>query len=164
MTGARTSADAAHLGSPLPVEATPRIDGLLLAARARLPHRPTPDELGAVADAGGLVVDIRTSEQRARDGALPGALVVERSVLEWRLDPTSPHRLAGLRVTGRVVVLVCGEGYSSSLAAATLQQLGIDGATDLDGGYDAWSAWMAGRGAGAAPGAPGARDLLDAAT
>ncbi len=142
MTGSGPPGDAPNDGSPACARTASRIDVVLDAARARLPHRPTPDELAAVA--GGLVVDIRAAEQRLRDGLLPGALVVERSVLEWRLDPTSPHRIAGLEVSGRAVVLVCREGYSSSLAAAMLQQLGIAGATDLDGGYDAWSAWMAG--------------------
>ena len=146
MTGAGPPGDAAPDGPPACAGAPSRIDVLLAAARARLPHRPTPDELAAVASAGGLVVDIRAAEQRRRDGPLPGALVIERSVLEWRLDPTSPHRLAGLDVSGRAIVVVCREGYSSSLAAAALQQLGIAGATDLDGGYNAWSAWMAGRG------------------
>ena len=146
MTGSGPAGGAAHNGSPAFLGSASRIDVLLDAARARLPHRPTPDELAAVAAAGGLVVDIRAAEQRRRHGPLPGALVVERSVLEWRLDPTSPHRIAGLEVNGRAVVLVCREGYSSSLAAATLQRLGIAGATDLDGGYDAWSAWLAGGG------------------
>lgn len=75
-------------------------------------------------------------EQRARDGELPGALVVDRNVLEWRLDPTSAHRLASPAVSADTrVIVVCDEGYSSSLAAATLRELGLRRATDLVGGY-----------------------------
>ena len=77
-------------------------------------------------------------EQRARDGELPGAVVVDRNVLEWRLDPTSPHRLPEATDLDLRVVLVCNEGYSSSLAAATLQELGLHRATDLVGGFVAW--------------------------
>jgi len=84
------------------------------------------------------VVDIRPVELRERDGEMPGALVVDRNVLEWRLDPTSPHRLAALTGPDQPVVLFCDEGYASSLAAATLRDLGLRRATDLDGGYQAW--------------------------
>ena len=87
---------------------------------------------------GGLVVDIRPEWQRRRDGDLPGALVVERNVLEWRLDPSSPHRLPEVDGHDQVVVVVCDEGYASSLAAASLQDLGLANATDLAGGYQAW--------------------------
>jgi rhodanese-related sulfurtransferase len=82
-------------------------------------------------------------QQRLRDGELPGALVVDRNVLEWRLDPTSPHRLALADDPDRRIVLVCNEGYSSSLAAHTLQQLGLPRATDLAGGFTAWAAYVA---------------------
>ena len=74
---------------------------------------------------------------------LPGAVVVDRNVLEWRLDPTSPYRLAIADDPDRWIVLVCNEGYSSSLAARTLQQLGLSRATDLAGGFTAWSAYVA---------------------
>lgn len=111
------------------------IDRLLEEARAGLP-RVSADELEAEMDGGALVVDIRPSEQRTRDGELAGALVVPRNVLEWRLDPTSPHRLPEAE-EGRRVILVCNEGYASSLAAATLRRLGLDDATDLDGGFQA---------------------------
>ncbi len=114
---------------------TARIDQLLAEARAGLPPRPTPAELPALLEAGALVVDIRPVEQRARDGELPGAVVIDRNVLEWRLDPTSPHRIPGAGDPDRPIVVVCNEGYASSLAAATLQQLGLRGATDLDGGF-----------------------------
>ena len=95
-------------------------------------------DLASVQAAGALVVDIRPVEQRRRDGELPGALVVDRNVLEWRLDPSSPHRLPVADDSDRRVVLVCNEGYASSLAAKTLQQVGLPNATDLCGGYQAW--------------------------
>ena len=101
--------------------------------------RVEPADLESVA-AGALVVDIRPVELRDRDGELPGAVVIDRNVLEWRLDPTSPHRLPGMDDPDRTVVLVCNEGYASSLAAHTLQQLGLRNATDLAGGYQAWLA------------------------
>jgi rhodanese-related sulfurtransferase len=115
------------------------IDELLASTRAELGWRPRPGELDAVVASGGLVVDIRPIEQRGRDGDLPGALVVDRNVLEWRLDPTSPHRVVDV-APDQPVVLVCNEGYASSLAALTLRRLGLRGATDLDGGYQAWRA------------------------
>ena len=83
------------------------------------------------------MVDIRPVEQRERDGELPGAEVIDRNVLEWRLDPTSAHRSPDLTAATRVIV-VCNEGYASSLAAATLRELGLTRATDLVGGYQAW--------------------------
>ncbi len=123
-------------GEAAPV--TAEVDALLHAARSRLDRVGVAD-LAAEQASGALVVDIRPLEQRRRDGALPGALVVDRNVLEWRLDPTSPHRLPEANA-GRRVIVVCNEGYSSSLAAATLQQLGLRRATDLVGGYQAWRA------------------------
>ena len=84
------------------------------------------------------MVDIRPSEQRYRDGELPGAVVIDRNVLECGLDPSSPHRLNNIDYDQRTI-LVCNEGYSSSLAAVTLQELGLQRATDLVGGYQAWS-------------------------
>jgi rhodanese-related sulfurtransferase len=86
--------------------------------------------------AGSLVVDIRPVDQRDRDGELPGALVIDRNVLEWRLAPSSPNRIVDLDRMQKVIV-VCNEGYQSSLAAATLRQLRVDGATDLIGRYQA---------------------------
>jgi len=115
----------------------------LLEECQRALDRVEPADLEALAAAGALVVDMRPVEQRRRDGELPGALVVDRNVLEWRLDPTSPHRLAIADDPDRRVVLVCNEGYSSSLAARTLQQLGLPRATDLAGGYTAWWAYVA---------------------
>jgi rhodanese-related sulfurtransferase len=111
---------------------------LLLARARRGLDRVQPQDLDAEVAGGALVVDIRPSEQRTRDGDLPGAVVVDRNVLEWRLDPTSPDRLPQATDLDLRVVLVCNEGYSSSLAAATLQELGLHRATDLVGGYTAW--------------------------
>lgn len=105
--------------------------------------RVEPADLESVAAAGALVVDMRPVQQRLRDGELPGAVVVDRNVLEWRLDPTSPYRLAIADDPERRIVLVCSEGYGSSLAARTLQQLGLSRATDLAGGFTAWSAYVA---------------------
>ncbi|HEY7136559.1 MAG TPA: rhodanese-like domain-containing protein [Acidimicrobiia bacterium] len=116
----------------------PAVDDLLAAARARL-RRVEPGELDGERAAGALVVDIRSIEQRERDGELPGAIVIPRNVLEWRLDPTSEHRIPEAGAELRVIV-VCDEGYASSLAAATLQDLGVARATDLVGGYQAWRA------------------------
>jgi rhodanese-related sulfurtransferase len=94
--------------------------------------------------AGALVVDIRPVENRDAEGLLPGAVVVDRNVLEWRLDPTSPHRLPESDDPDRRVILVCNEGFASSLAAETLQRLGLRRATDLVGGYRAWRQVAAG--------------------
>lgn len=122
------------------------VDVLLAQARAGV-RRVAAPELAAVMAAGALVVDIRPVEQRQRDGDLPGAVVIDRNVLEWRLDPTSPHRLAEADDPQRVVVVVCNEGFSSSLAAATLRRLGLPRATDLVGGFQAWRAQVLSPGA-----------------
>jgi rhodanese-related sulfurtransferase len=113
------------------------IDTFLARARDGL-DRVEPRDLDAEVAAGALVVDIRPVEQRDRDGELPGALVVDRNVLEWRLDPTSPHRLPEATGADLRVIIVCHGGYSSSLAAATLRELGLHRATDLAGGFEAW--------------------------
>jgi rhodanese-related sulfurtransferase len=110
---------------------------VLAAARAGL-HRLTPAEALAAQRDGALLVDTRTAAQRASQGELAGALVIDRTVLEWRLDPTSLFRIPEARAGQRVVV-VCRQGYSSSLAAASLRSLGID-ATDVVGGAEAWFA------------------------
>jgi rhodanese-related sulfurtransferase len=119
----------------------PRIDELLEDSRRHL-RRVRPDEAMAIRDDGGLLVDTRPSEQRRTDGAIPGAVVIDRNVLEWRLDPSSPDRHPAVREGDyeRAVVLVCNEGFASSLAADTLQRLGLRRATDLDGGFQAWRA------------------------
>lgn len=115
------------------------IDQLLLESRAGL-ERIHPADLEREIAAGALVVDTRPAEQRERDGDLPGAVVIDRNVLEWRLDPSSPHRLPFAGDPTRRIVIVCNEGYSSSLAAHTLQRLGLPRATDLIGGFQAWRA------------------------
>jgi rhodanese-related sulfurtransferase len=112
------------------------IDILLDRARSGL-VRVEPGRLAAEVEQGAIVIDIRPLEQRQRDGELPDAVVVDRNVLEWRLDPTSPHRLPFATSPDIRLVIVCNEGYSSSLAAATLQQLGLRLATDLVGGFQA---------------------------
>jgi rhodanese-related sulfurtransferase len=129
-------------------------DDLVERARRRI-RRVGPHELGGIVAEGGLVVDIRPGEQRRREGELPGALVVERNVLEWRLDPNSDHRLPEVRNLHQPVVVVCSAGYASSLAAASLADLGYDWAADLVGGYQAWSAWFVRRG-----GLPGRSDRI----
>ncbi len=113
------------------------IDVLLAQVRGALPHRPAADDLRRLRERGALIVDIRPSEQRVRDGEIPGAVVIDRNVLEWRLDPTSPHRIPAASGRDQEIVLVCNEGYASSLAAASLQGLGLRRATDLDGGFRA---------------------------
>jgi rhodanese-related sulfurtransferase len=115
----------------------PAIDALLDQARARI-GRVEPEDLAGVAEGGGLIVDIRPEFQRRHDGEMPEAVVIDRNVLEWRLDPTCPFRIPEIRNRDQVVVLVCNEGYASSLAAASLQDLGLRNATDLAGGYQAW--------------------------
>ena len=115
------------------------VDQLLARARAGL-DRVQPGDLAGEAANGAVLIDIRPVEQRTRDGDLPGAIVVDRNVLEWRLDPGSPHRLPVATGTEVRYILVCNEGYSSSLAAATLRELGLHRATDLVGGYQAWAA------------------------
>jgi rhodanese-related sulfurtransferase len=117
---------------------TRTIDEVLAAARASL-RRVDPVEAAAAMAAGALIVDIRPIEQRSRDGEIPGALIIDRNVLEWRLDPQSAHRIPDAARRDRTIMVLCNEGYASSLAAATLRQLGLD-ATDIDGGYQAWLA------------------------
>ena len=112
------------------------IDEILGEVRARL-CRLGPEEAGAAMASGAVLVDIRSQAQRAGQGLVPGALHVERNVLEWRFDPRSPARLPRASYHLRVIVM-CVEGYTSSLAAASLQDLGVAGATDLAGGFRAW--------------------------
>jgi rhodanese-related sulfurtransferase len=114
------------------------IDDVLAAARACL-HRVGPVEAAVAMASGALLVDIRPVEQRTRDGEVPGALVVDRNVLEWRLDPKSAHRIPEAARRDHLIMVLCNEGYASSLAAATLCELGLD-ATDVEGGFQAWLA------------------------
>jgi rhodanese-related sulfurtransferase len=122
------------------------ISVVLERARARL-DRVEPEDLESEFAGGALVVDIRPVEQRQRDGELPGAVVVCRNVLEWRLDPASDHHIDEATHHDLRIVIVCNEGYSSSLAASGLHDLGLTRATDLVGGFQAWKVWRE-RGAG----------------
>jgi rhodanese-related sulfurtransferase len=118
------------------VESGRGIDDILAEARRRL-IRVGPHQAIVAQQSGALLVDIRPEAQRIRYGRIPGALAVERNVLEWRFDPRSPARLDVAAYDLDVIVL-CQEGYTSSLAAAALQDLGVERATDLDGGFAAW--------------------------
>ncbi|MFD4143815.1 MULTISPECIES: rhodanese-like domain-containing protein [unclassified Streptomyces] len=115
------------------------IDELLEQVREGY-ERIGPQQAYDAAAAGALLVDIRYQALRERDGLIPGALVVERNELEWRLDPQGSHRAAEAVSHDLHVVVVCNEGYASSLAAASLHQLGLHRATDLVGGFQAWKA------------------------
>ncbi|MGW7196720.1 rhodanese-like domain-containing protein [Streptomyces chryseus] len=122
-----------------PVGLPAGIDELLERVREGL-DRLGPREAYDAASAGALLVDIRYAALRERDGLIPGALVVERNELEWRLDPQGSHRAPEATSHDLRVVVICNEGYASSLAAASLRQLGLHRATDLDGGFQAWRA------------------------
>jgi len=113
------------------------VDEMLQRARATLDRVP-PEALEREVEAGALLIDIRPAEQRNRDGELPGARVIDRNVLEWRLAPSSEWRTVEVGEDQRVIV-VCSDGFQSSLAAANLQDLGVTGATDLEGGFAAWA-------------------------
>lgn len=115
------------------------IERLLDSKRARL-ERLTPAEALVAQNEGALLVDTRPIVNRAAEGGIPGALVIDRNVLEWRLDPTSPDRVPEADSAHRHIVLFCNEGYASSLAAVQLQELGLARATDLVGGFRAWRA------------------------
>jgi rhodanese-related sulfurtransferase len=116
------------------------INELLAAARSRL-RRLGPQQACDAMVGGAVLIDIRSEAQLERDGVIPGAHLVTRNVLEWRLDPASGHSDASLgEGLDRLVILLCDEGYQSSLAAATLQDLGFPRATDLIGGFQAWRA------------------------
>lgn len=111
------------------------IDELLAEARAKL-DRVRAEDLSDEVARGAILIDARPIEERQRDGDLEGAIVIDRNVLEWRLAPSSEHRVVDVEAEQRVIV-VCTDGYQSSLAAANLQRLGLLGATDLIGGYRA---------------------------
>ena len=118
--------------------ATP-VDEMLAQARARLTRLRPEAAAGAIA-AGAVLVDIRTEAQRAADGVVPGAESMARNVLEWRLDPAGADRLEHLARPDAHVIVMCDAGWQSSLAAEVLQRLGLERATDLDGGFQAWRA------------------------
>lgn len=113
------------------------IDELLERVREGL-DRVGPQEAYEAAASGALLVDIRYAALRERDGLIPGALVVERNELEWRLDPRGSHRVPEATSHDLPVIVICNEGYASSLAAASLHQLGLHRATDLVGGFQSW--------------------------
>ncbi|WP_240969223.1 rhodanese-like domain-containing protein [Streptomyces sp. HNM0575] len=124
---------------------------MLESVRSGLARLTADEAARAQREEGALLVDIRYAALRDQDGTIPGALIVERNELEWRLDPTCPHRSPEAFPSahgasgdpeefGRPVVVVCNEGYASSLAARSLHQLGLHRATDLDGGFQAWRA------------------------
>ncbi|MGV0811871.1 rhodanese-like domain-containing protein [Mycolicibacterium boenickei] len=113
-----------------------RIDTVLADARRRL-HRLPAEDLPAALDSGAVLVDIRPAAQRAAEGSVPGALVIERNVLEWRCDPTSDARIPQAVDDDVFWVILCSEGYTSSLAAAALIDLGLHRSTDVVGGYHA---------------------------
>lgn len=115
------------------------VDRLLDEARQHL-RRVTAAEATAAVHEGALLVDIRSLPQREREGEIPGALVIGRNVLEWRLDPTGPNRLPEADDPRRPVVVLCSQGFASSFAARSLQLLGWEGATDMVGGFRAWAA------------------------
>jgi rhodanese-related sulfurtransferase len=112
------------------------IDEMLSRARARL-HRLDASDVPAALARGGVLVDIRPAAQRAIEGEVAGALVIERNVLEWRLDPTSDARIAQAVDHDVEWIVLCSQGYTSSLAAASLQELGLHRATDVIGGFEA---------------------------
>ena len=123
--------------SPVAPPGARPISEVLARTRQRL-ARLGPEQAWAAMQDGALLVDIRPAAQRAAEGEVPGALIVERNVLEWRLDPASAARLPQASY-GRPVIVMCSAGYASSLAAASLQDLGLTAATDLAGGFLAWA-------------------------
>ena len=117
-------------------DGTTTVEALLAQARRGL-ARLSPAEASDAVAAGALLVDIRTDSQRERDGTIPKAIHVPRNVLEWRADPASEYRHPQIADRDRKLIVLCDEGYQSSLAAATLCRFGLD-ATDVEGGFQAW--------------------------
>ena len=115
------------------------VEKLLEEARARL-ARVDPAGARAAIEDGAVLVDIRAESQRERDGVVPGSVFIARNVLEWRCDPNGSHRDERVADPAHPLIVMCDAGYQSSLAAATLQELGHERATDLDGGCQAWRA------------------------
>jgi rhodanese-related sulfurtransferase len=123
----------------LPPPGSYGIDEILETARTRL-TRLDPYAVHEAMRRGAVLVDIRPAAQRAEHGEMPGAIVIERNVLEWRLDPRSDARLSFADSYDLEVIITCQEGYTSSLAAAALHDIGLRQATDLNGGFAAWKA------------------------
>jgi len=136
---AEASESAARLASgSLPADA-PGIAELLAEARGGL-ARLRPEAAFAALTADAILIDIRPREQRIAEGEVPGAIIIGRNVLEWRLDPRSDARIPALARADAQIIVMCSEGYASTLAAATLRRIGLHEATDLDGGFQAWKA------------------------
>lgn len=110
----------------------------MLATARRSLDRLTPAEAAAEHAGGALLIDIRNQAQRRRGGTIPGAVAIDRTVLEWRCDPTSPWRMDVPIEHDTRLIVICAEGYSSSLAAASLRRLGLKRATDVVGGFEGW--------------------------
>ena len=127
------------MSAPTPVRppGARSVEELLAEARARI-ARVTPHEAAGRVARGAVLVDIRPAGQRAREGEVPGALAIERNVLEWRFDPASDARLPEATGYDVDVIVLCSEGYTSSLAADALHSLGLHRATDVIGGFLAW--------------------------
>jgi rhodanese-related sulfurtransferase len=125
-----------HGGQTISSASPTTVEELLAEARAQL-IRLHPGEAMRAIEGGAVLVDIRSESQRSRDGVIPDSRFVPRNVLEWRLDPACAHAAPGLADGGHAVILICDEGYQSSLAAATLRPFGVD-ATDVIGGFQAW--------------------------
>lgn len=134
------------------------IDEILDAARARLARLTPRAAYGEVSD-GGTLIDIRPAAQRAAEGEIPGSVIVERNHLEWRFDPACDARLPWVTGYDHQLIVICHEGYTSSLAAAALHDLGLRRATDVIGGFRAW----AGAGLPTAPASAGAAALAPGA-
>ncbi|GGU95432.1 sulfurtransferase [Kitasatospora herbaricolor] len=133
------------------------IDDLVERSREGV-HRPGAREAHDAQQAGALLVDIRPAAQRAAEGEIPGSLIIERNVLEWRLDPAGSHRIPEAVGYDVEIVVVCSEGYASSLAAASLREIGLHRATDLDGGFVGWAAaGLPTRAGGSSPACGGSR-------
>jgi rhodanese-related sulfurtransferase len=136
---ARASASAARLSSDSLPTGAPGIDDLLSEARSGL-QRLRPEAAFAALTDGATLVDIRPLEQRIVEGEVPGAILIGRNVLEWRLDPRSEARIPALARADMRIIVMCSQGYASTLAAASLRRIGLIEATDLEGGFQAWQA------------------------
>lgn len=136
---ADATASAAELTTDVLPAGAPGVDELIAEARGGLERLRPETALAALTD-GAVLVDIRPLEQRIVEGEVPGAIIIGRNVLEWRLDPRSDARIPALARTDARVIVMCSEGYASTLAAASLRRIGLRCATDLDGGFHAWQA------------------------
>ena len=136
---ADASASAAELASHSLPAGAPSIDELLAEARSGLQRTRPEAALAALTD-GAVLVDIRPLEQRIVEGEVPGAILIGRNVLEWRLDPRSDARIPALARADALIIVICSEGYASTLAAASLRRMGLRRATYLDGGFQGWKA------------------------